>query len=94
MEASPSKKVAELVIKAVEVRLFLMFKNNFSTPVSKLFISCCSALKPFTTLTPFKVSVNRPVTSAFIFPRSLKIGRINPKAFIATNPNIATGTST
>ena len=35
----PSKKVAELVIMLVAVRLFFTFKNNFSVPSSKDLIS-------------------------------------------------------
>ena len=74
--AMPNKKVAELVKRAVDVRLFLTFRYNFSTPFSKVLISCASALNPLITRTPFKVSVKRPVTSAFITALSLKIGRM------------------
>jgi hypothetical protein len=67
--ASPNKKVAELVTRLVVVNVFFTFKKILCTPFSKTFTSCVSALKPFITLTPFSVSVRRPVTSAFIFPR-------------------------
>ena len=44
-EAKPSKKIAELVIRLVEVRLFFTLRYRLSTPVLKVFISCSSALK-------------------------------------------------
>ena len=75
-EAIPKRKVEALVIKAVAVKLFFTLRKRRSTPTSKVFCSCSSALKPLITRIPFKVSVKRPVTSALIFPRSLKIGRI------------------
>ena len=93
-EAIPNKKVEALVIKAVAVRLFFTFKNKRSTPFSKVFCSCSSALKPFMTRIPFKVSVKRPVTSALILPRSRKIGRMYPKAFKAIMAKMPTGNNT
>ena len=81
-DANPNKNVDELVINAVAVRLFFTFKNSRSTPCSKVVFSCSSALNPLMTRTPLSVSVNRPVTSALIFPRSLNIGRIYPKALL------------
>ena len=44
------------------------------------------------TLIPPKVSVKRPLTSAFIFPLALKIGRIYLNDFKAIKPNIDKGT--
>ena len=41
-----------------------------------MMLSCSAALNPFMTLIPPNVSVSLPVTSAFILPRALKIGRI------------------
>ena len=94
VEASPNKKVEELVIKAVAVKLFFTFLNNLSTPFSKTIFSCSSALKALITLTPERVSVNLPLTSALITPLFLKIGRIYLNAFKATTPKTATGTNT
>ncbi len=74
--ANPNNSVAELVTRLVDVRLFLTFWNKRSTPLSKVLISCASALNPLMTRMPFNVSVNRPVTSAFKTPRSRKIGRM------------------
>ncbi len=75
-DASPNKKVDELVISEVAVKLFFTLRNRRSTPSSNVLFSCSSALKPLITRTPFSVSVSLPVTSALIFPRSLKIGLI------------------
>ena len=75
-EAVPSKKVEALVIKAVAVKLFLTLRKRRSTPSSKVFCSCFSALNPLMTRIPLRVSVKRPVTSALIIPRSRKIGLI------------------
>ena len=94
VEAIPNKKVAELVINAVAVKLFFTFLNNLSTPFSKVSFSCASALKALITLTPESVSVNLPFTSAFIMPLFLKIGRMYLNAFKATTPKTATGTNT
>ena len=43
---------------------------------------------------PFRVSVSLPVTSALIFPRALKIGRMYPNALSAIRANMRTGTRT
>ncbi len=90
--AIPNRKVEELVINAVAVKLFFTFRNKRSTPSSKILFSWASALKPLMTRTPPKVSVNRPVTSALIFPRFLKIGRMILNAFNAINAKMAKGT--
>ncbi len=42
---------------------------------------------------PPRVSANRPVTSALIFPRSRKIGRRRVKAAAIIPPNVASSTS-
>ena len=93
-DAKPSKKVEELVINAVAVKLFFTFWNKSSTPFSKTLSYCFSALNPLITRIQFIVSVRRPVTSAFILPRALKIGRIYPNAFKAIRAKIITGTKT
>ena len=92
--ANPSKKVAELVTKAVDVRLAFTFSNKRCTPCSNTLFSWGSALNPFITRAPFRVSVNRPVTSALSLPLSLKIGRILAKALSAIKANKPTGTKT
>ena len=46
-----------------------------------MMLSCSAALNPFMTLIPPNVSVSLPVTSAFILPRALKIGRIILNAY-------------
>ena len=90
-DAIPKRKLPELVTKLVVVRLLFTFRKSFSTPCSKILISCFSALKPLITRTPLSVCVKRPVTSALIAPRSLKMGRIFPNAFKAISPKTATG---
>jgi len=89
--ATPSRKVAELVIRAVAVRLLRTFWKSRDTPSSKMSCSCSSALNPLITLIPPRVSVSRPVTSALILPRFRKIGRMILNAFRAMTAKIARG---
>ena len=58
-----------------------------------MMLSCSAALNPFMTLIPPNVSVSLPVTSAFILPRALKIGRIILNALRAITANIPKGIS-
>ena len=91
MVATPNKKVDELVIKAVVVKLFFTFSYRRSTPTSNTSSSCFSALNPLMTRIPPKVSVNLPLTSALIFPRFRKMGRMILKAFNAIMAKMVNG---
>ena len=90
--AKPSSSVLMLLMNEVAVKLVFTLSNKRCTPRSKVRFSCSSAPKPLITRTPFRLSVNRPVTSALITPRVRKIGRILPKAFMATKAKKPTGT--
>ena len=63
------------------------------TPPSKTAASRASAWYPFTTRTPPSDSVRRPVTSAYICPRSRKIGRSTRNPRKTTRPKTASATT-
>ena len=81
---TPIRTVEERVSREMEVSVRMTFWSRRSTPPENTRASASSAWYPFTTRTPASDSVNRPVTSAVIFPRSRKMGRMRPNALIST----------
>ena len=92
MKLTDENQIMRIILKEKELYMKNTLKD--SKIETKILISCCSALNPLITLTPFNVSVNRPVTSLYIFRLSLNIGLIYEKAFKETKANIATGIKT
>ena len=87
---TPSTAVEASDISDCAVNEEITFASSLATPAANTFASLASAWYPFTTRTPPSDSVSLPVTSALIFERSRKIGRIVLKARCRISPNTTT----
>ncbi len=86
---TPNSDVADRLINEIAVSDFSTLSNKRSTPPEKTRASSASAWYPLITRTPARDSVRRPCTSALIFPRSRKIGRIFLNALLSTSAKTA-----
>ena len=90
----PIRTVDANVISEIVLKLANTLSSSRCAPLVNTPASRRSAWYPLITRTPPSVSVNRPVTSALILPRSRKIGRTVRNARCKTAPNANKTTST
>ena len=90
---SPVSTAVPAVTADVPVIVAAMLRNNLCTPRANTRRSRGSATYTLTRRTPPIVSVNRPVTSALIAPRSRNIGRRRWNAMVIMPPKRASATS-
>ncbi len=89
---SPRSTVEESERAEVVARVRNTLSRMRRTPPSKTAASRPSAWYPFTTRTPPSDSVSRPVTSAYICPRSRNTGRSTRNPRKTTSPKTASAT--
>ena len=89
---SPRRTVEESERAEVVARVRNTLSRMRRTPPSKTAASRPSAWYPFTTRTPPSDSVRRPVTSAYICPRSRNTGRSTRNPRKTTRPKTASAT--
>jgi hypothetical protein len=84
---SPTTTVPADVVSDTPVIELAMLRNSRCTPLANTTCSRRSVPYALTTRMPPSVSLSRPVTSAWIFPRSRKIGRSRLNACAIPQPN-------
>ena len=84
---SPRSTLADKLITDVAVKVRITFSSRRLTPVANTVSFAFFGVVALNHANAAKISVSRPVTSALILPRSRKMGRMVPKAFVMRQKN-------